>query len=486
MRRVDVIELNEGIRDVVDVDLAHLSGSPYSRPGVHTTIGDGRAVLRSRDTRYDVIHVGFTDTLSADSAQGFALAENNLYTLEAFDEYWDHLTPGGVLNVSRLRELVGEEALRVTVLTLASLERRGFDDPLRHVVVLRGVDLFGAEFGTVLARENPWTDAELAEIRELARERSGSEARRTGAEPVVLLAPDGEAVGEWAELRDASSVDAFCASYRVDVCAPTDDRPFFFNMRRPSQIFTSAERIDDTDPVRILVLTAAILLVLAAAGFALPLALGRRTVTRPSATSLVYFAAIGFGFLLLEIVLVQRFVLFLGFPTYALSVVLFALLLFTGVGSQLAARATRHRLRLGQALTLAAALVVTGAFGLAPVLDALIDLPFGARVAVTVALLAPVGLVLGVAMPIGLTRFAALHPDGVAYAWAVNGLASILASVLGVVAALFVGFRVTMLLAAACYLLALAHVVVGRWPAEQRRAGTLPTPSYTGAPGGRS
>jgi hypothetical protein len=216
--------------------------------------------------------------------------------------------------------------------------------------------------------------------------------------------------------------------------------------------------------VRILVLTAGILLVLAAAGFALPLAIGRRAVERPRASSLVYFAALGLGFLLLEIVLVQRFVLFLGFPTYALSVVLFALLLFTGVGSQLAARAVRPRARLAQALVLAVVLIVVGALVLAPVLAALIDLPFAARVAATVALLAPVGVVLGVAMPIGLTRFGGLYPEGVAYAWAVNGLASVLASVLGVVTALFFGFRVTMLLAAACYLVALVHTLVGRWP----------------------
>ncbi len=92
---VDVIELNSAIRDVVDNSLGDVSGSPYSREGVSTSIGDGRAILAARETRYDQIHIGFTDTLSANAAQGFALTENNLYTLEAFEEYLDHLTPRG-------------------------------------------------------------------------------------------------------------------------------------------------------------------------------------------------------------------------------------------------------------------------------------------------------------------------------------------------------------------------------------------------------
>jgi hypothetical protein len=170
-RRVDVIELNRQIRNVVDEDLGSYSGRPYSLPRVHTVAGDGRSTLARRDTRYDQIHLGFTDTLSANSAQAFALTEQNLYTVEAFDESLDHLKPDGVLNVSRLRRLVGDEALRVTVLMLETLRRRGISEPERHVVVALGRDVFGDVYGTVLARLRSYSDAELARIRSLARER---------------------------------------------------------------------------------------------------------------------------------------------------------------------------------------------------------------------------------------------------------------------------------------------------------------------------
>jgi hypothetical protein len=168
----------------------------------------------------------------------------------------------------------------------------------------------------------------------------------------------------------------------------------------------------------------------------------------------------------LEIVLTQRFVLFLGFPTYALSVVLFALLVFSGIGSLISTRLPVARRSLVIALSIAALLILGSAYALQPILRALIDLPFAARVAISVALLAPFGMVLGMAMPIGLRRFQALYPDSVPYAWGVNGVASVLASVLGVALAIQLGFAIATVIAGLCYVVALAHALLGRWPAS--------------------
>jgi hypothetical protein len=453
-RRVDVIELNRAIREIVDEDLARWSGSPYSLPGVSVDIGDGRSRLAARDTRYDVIHIGFTDTLSANSAAGFALTEANLYTREAYGEYFDHLAPGGVLSVSRLHRLVGDEALRATVLALAALEDQGVEQPERNVVVMLGRDIFNELYGTVLVRREPWSAAELDRIRTLARERGEG----------VAYAPGGPYQLEWADLAAAPGYEEFCRSYRLDVCPPTDDRPFFFNMTRlgdlaaappPGYFFT-------TDPVRVLALTLAVLLVLCAAAFGLPLLLAPSRAHPPLRT-MVFFAAIGLGFLLLEIALIQRFVLFLGFPTYALSIVLFSLLLSTGLGSLLSARVADPRRALLTALTFACGLLAVAAVGLQSLLAALIDLPFAARVALSVAMLAPAGVALGMAMPIGLTRLSGLHPGAVPWAWAVNGVTSVLASVLAVGVAITWGLTAVVVLALACYLAALLDAARGAW-----------------------
>jgi len=259
---------------------------------------------------------------------------------------------------------------------------------------------------------------------------------------------------------------AFCHDYRLDVCPPTDDQPFFFNMTRLSGLFEKPPPgyFFATDPLRILAVTLVILAVLSALAFGLPLRLMPST-ERPPLRAVLFFAAIGLGFLLLEIALIQRFVLFLGFPTYALSVVLFSLLAFTGIGSLLSTRRGEARRTLIGALALACVLIGAAAFGLQPLLRELVDWPFAARVLLSVVLLAPAGLALGTAMPIGLTRLVALHPRAVPWAWAVNGIASVLASVLAVAIAITWGFAVVTLIALASYLVALADAVCGRWPA---------------------
>lgn len=457
---VDVIELSAGNRTMVDVDLAAYSRSPYSHEQVHTVIGDGRSVLSARDTLYDQIHIGFTDTLSASSAQGFALTENNLYTVEAFQEYLDHLRPDGVLNVSRLLKLVGDEALRITVLALAALEANGVEDPRQHVIVILGRDILGPYTGTVLVRKRPFTPREVAFARALADQRAAG----------ILYAPGGPYQRSWRALAEAPDHRVFCEQYPLNVCPPTDDQPFFFSMRR----LGSGASLDrgyfyTADPVSVLMLTLLILVALSAIALALPMA-ALRGEGRPGAGALVFFAAVGLGFLLLEMTLIQRLVLFLGYPTYALSVVLFSLLVFSGVGSALSGRLRDARRALVTDLVVVTLLALALAFGLEPLLRALMPAPFALRVVIAMALLLPVGIALGVVMPIGLSRLAGLAPDGVPYAWAVNGFMSVVASVLGVAIAIHFGFTATTLVAGACYAIALLHAWLGRWP-EQASPG---------------
>jgi len=455
-RRVDVIELNREIRDMVDGELARWSGRPFSLPRVSVAIGDGRSTLAARDTHYDQVHIGFTNTLTAGSGQAYALSENNLYTVEAFEEYFDHLEPGGILSVSRLYRFAGDEVLRATVLALTALREQGVADPRRHIVVMLGRDTLRAFFGTVLVRLEPFTPAELARVRRLAAERTRG----------IVFAPGGPYRREWRRLAAASSPERFCEDYPVDVCAPTDNQPFFLNPVRlgdlgeplpPNSPFISRT------PFLVLLVALGILAALCTVAFVLPLALDRRA-DRPPAGALAYFAAIGLGFLVLEVVLVQRFVLFLGFPTYALSVVLFALLVFTGLGSMLSERLRDRRAGLVAALAAVTVIIVVAAFALQPLLRALIDLPFAARVALAVTLLAPPGLLLGMAMPIGLRRLAGLHPTGVAWAWGINGVTSVLGSVLAIFVAINWGFTAATLLAAACYAVAAGHARLGSWP----------------------
>lgn len=475
-RRIDVIELNRGIVQMVDQDMYRWSGSPYTLPGVHTVVGDGRSVLAGRSTRYQEIHIGFTDTLTANAATAFALTEENLYTVEAFQEYFDHLAPGGILNVSRLYKLTGDEALRITVLALRALQERHIAHPERNVVVLLGHDVLGELFGTTLAQLRPWTPAQLTRLRRLAA--------RQGLQ--IAYAPGGPDQLEWAQLARAPSLEAFCSGYRLNVCPPTDDKPFFFNMTRLSGIGSHQPGyIYTTDPLLVLLMTLAILLGLGLFAFLAPILLAARS-SRPTIGSLSYFVWIGLGYLMLEVVLIQRFVLFLGFPTYSLSIVLSSLLVFTGLGSLLTTRLrARERRALQASLAGVGAATVALSFALAPLLHALISLSFPARIALTVVVLAPLGCSMGMAMPIGLRRLEATHPGATPWAWAVNGIASVVASVLATAIAIEAGFAVATLAAAACYALALAHALAVPWPSRSSPAqlSDRPTRERAGAVG---
>jgi hypothetical protein len=456
-KRVDVIELNGAIVDVVDNALGKWSGSPYTLPGVHTTIGDGRSVLASRSTKYNVINIGFTDTLSGSSANALALSENNLYTVQGFEEYFNHLAPGGVLSVSRLYHLTGDEALRTTVLMLQALKAYGVKDPEQHVAVVLGRDLFGGEPGTVIASLKPFTPKQLTTIRTLGAQRG----------PGVAYAPGSPSLLEWKQLA-AENPETFCSTYRYNVCAPTDDKPFFFNMKRLSQIGESLPAVYSytIDPYMVLGITLGLLMILCAVAFGVPLAMVRRR-SRPPATSLLFFVAIGLGYLGMEIVMIQYFVLFLGFPTYSLTVVLFSLLLFTGLGALVSTRWRSPRRSLLVSLGVLTALLLVSALLLEPALRAMITLPFSLRVVITVGLLAPLGFTAGFAMPIGLRRFSALHPNAVPWAWGVNGIASVMAAALSVFVAITWGYAITTLAAAVCYMVAMAEVALSRWPSPR-------------------
>ncbi len=281
------------------------------------------------------------------------LSENNLYTVEAFQEYLDHLNPGGILAVTgAISSSVTRRCAATGALVLETLRRNGVEHPEQQVVVVLGRDLFDALFGTVLVKNEPFTPEELASIKKLAAERGDG----------VAFVPGGPYQLEWADLAAASSPSVFCHSYKLDVCAPTDDRPFFFNMKRLGDVGQQMQGYSyAVDPVLILFLTFGVILVLAVLGYVVPLLLAKH-ITRPPPGALAYFVLIGLGYLLVEAVFIQRFVLMLGYPTYSLSIVLAALLAFTGVGSWLSTKWPNERRGLLLSLTAATVLIAASAF----------------------------------------------------------------------------------------------------------------------------
>jgi len=457
------IEINPIIADtIMRGRYATYSRHLYQRPDVHMHVTDGRSYLRSTEQQFDVVQMTLVDTWASTAAGAFALSENNLYTVEAFSEYFEHLRPDGMIAITRWEFHEPREALRVVAVAMDALHGLGIANPARHFIVASegALDEDGIPV-VVLAKKSPFTVEEEAEVKTHL-------ARYSQLRPLYL--PSELARNPFGDLLASNDPYAFARQYAYNVAPVNDNAPFFFFTLKPSQILGHENLRAGVDwkvnlGVLVLLLVLVISLVAVVAFLILPLALhiGRM---RQSPFSLLYFVAVGLGYIMVEIAFIQRFVLFLGHPTYALTVVIFLLMLSSGAGS-LCSRRWLPRTQLAwMPITLVVLALLVDVFFLPHWLAAWVGLGFYSRVVISGLLLAPLGFGMGMPFPTGL-RALALGPavevsgalsdadSAVEWAWAMNAAASVLGSVLAMVIAIQFGLNVTLACGAAAYLLAL-------------------------------
>ncbi len=463
-RDVTGVEINPIIgTDIMRKLFPQLSRQLYLRPEVHIHIEDGRSFVRGSTEKYQVIQATLVDTWASTAAGAFALSENNLYTTDAFRDYLSHLTDDGLLTFTRWGFDPPRESLRLVSLAIAALGDLGEHDAARHVLVGRQegkaeLAKFGAQ-DTVIISRNALSDADAAMAR----------AAFEAAHMTALYVPGDSANNEFGQLLLAKNPVEYERNYRFDITPVSDDRPFFFYTVQPRDVrrflLESGRSIDVKVNVAVPKLFSALLVSIAAVGVILvlpPLVLGTRLPRERSVRSfLLYFLAIGAGYILIEVALIQKFVLFLGHPTYALTVVIFSMLVSSGLGSFLSRKLVNDRnSRLVAVLAVAAALVGLLAAIVQPVLSAGVGLPLAVRTIATVLLIAPAGFVMGIPFPTGLRLLEKRHEPSVRWAWSLNAAASVLGSVAALVLALYVGLVGTMLIGGGLYLCALVVVVV--------------------------
>ncbi|HEY3120232.1 MAG TPA: hypothetical protein VGL15_06380 [Vicinamibacteria bacterium] len=455
---ITAVELNPIVaRDVMSSEpFRSYSGDLYSQPGVRLIVDEARSFIRRSADRYDVIQGTMVDTWAATTAGAFALAENNLYTVEAFGDYLDHLTDDGLVSMTRWYVEPPDQLLRLVSLARASLEERGVVDASTRVMLIRGVPEEGGAraAATFLLKKSPFTEDETQEV-ERAAAASGFQ---------VLYTPRARPANAFTRLLEAREAKEVWASLDSNVAPTYDNSPFFFHSLRVRNLLQalpiSPEWRKTNLGVFVLIAVMAISIAVTLAFVLGPLALLRGRLlfgeTLRKLAFLLYFACLGAAFIVVEVALVQKSILFLGHPVYSLSVVLFSLLLATGIGSRLSGSVTVARLPRLLPLALAglALLVALYAACLSPVFYALIHLGRGSRIALTVSLLAPLGMAMGAPMPSGIRILAGQAPEIIPWAWGVNGAASVLGSVVALVVAMLAGFNQALLLGAALYALA--------------------------------
>ena len=448
-KRVLAVEINRNIMQVVNEHYGDFTGHLDRLPGVTFVYDEARSYLAREKERFDIVVVTFVDTFAATAAGAYALTENSLYTVEGWNVFLDRLNDDGLLAVSRA---VSPELGRLVALGRAALLRAGAKNPEQHLVLVTNphqTKLSVYPMGVLLVRKTPFGAAELARIHALARQLNFDVEVEPGAARTPLLRA-------LATGRDAEAV----AASGLDYDAPTDDKPFFFYMARPSAWLRLLG--GDASPISsaavVLATLLAVVTVLTLICIVLPLALARTRLAQGDAALLVYFGAIGTGFMLIEVSMLQRLIIFLGHPIYSLTVLLFVLLLAGGVGSYLSSRVVGDELQRRALPLLAAVPAVLAVAGLVTphLVASYAAAETPVRIAACAALLGVMGLFLGTLFPLGMRLATASRPELAPWLWAVNGATSVLASVLAVVIAMIFGIAASYWTGVASYVVAAA------------------------------
>ncbi|MGC9468697.1 MAG: hypothetical protein ACP5HS_08900 [Anaerolineae bacterium] len=443
-------------------------GSLYEADVVTLVNEEPRSFVRRADRRYEVVTLALTAPYRPIRSGAYSLGEDYRYTVQAFRDYLSCLVPEGVFVVSRWVQTPPSESLRTFALIISALEEAG-GDPTTQVVAFRGYAMM-----TYLVKVRPFSEAELGEIRNFVDERAFdmvfAPELSTGEVNQHNVLPSPVYYEAFRDLIEAEDREAWYAAYPFDVRPPTDDHPFFAHFFKWSQARQVLAELGKTwQPfggagyfVLLALLGLSALAALLLIGVPAVVGRWRRNGTqgqrRGLGRDLLYFGFLGIGFLFVEIPLMQRTILFLGHPAYAVTAVLFALLLFSGVGSMLSNRLADKLPIVLMALVL---LILFYGAGLSLAYQGFLALPWAARLGLTVLLLGPIGVLMGMPFPLGLRHLSGEAPGRLPWAWAVNGAMSVVASILSALIALSVGFTLVLLSAAVCY--AGAWWVARRW-----------------------
>ena len=457
---IDGVEINPQVVDLVRRDHAAFAGHLYERDEVRVHVAEARKfVARSADL-YDVIQVPLLDAFSASAAGLGALNESYLYTLEAMQALIRRLAPGGLLTITRWVDLPPRDGPKLFATAVRALTASGVETPADSLAWIRGW-----RTNTLMIKNGEFTDDDVAALVAFSSARSFDVIWHPGIAPqeanrfnrldepyfhdaaVALLGP---------------AANSFVAKYKYDIEPATDDRPYFFNTFR-WRLLPELVELRGRGGLGLLgwgypilaatFVQAAILTVILVP---LPLIfLGRATPAASGfvlkARVLAYFLALGFAFLFIEMVFIQKFVLFLGHPAFAWSGVLSTFLVFAGLGALASRRLAGRANPILIPLIGIAAMVLLYEFALPAFFEAAAPLSGPVRGAVSLLLIGPLAFWMGMPFPLGLARLGDNAPTLIPWAWAINGCASVLSPVLAIILAIHLGFTAVILLGVGLY-----------------------------------
>ncbi len=461
---IDAVELNPQMTELVQDTYAEFAGFVYDDPRVTVYPMEARGFVARSGSRYDLIHIGLLDSFAAAGAGVQAQSESYIYTVEAIAEYLEHTTAGGVLAITRWLKHPPRDGLKLIATAINALESLGVEHPGDRLAVIRSWNT-----STLLVKNGDLQADEIASIRRFAQSRSFDTAWLPDISPNETnrfnqLDRPYLYDGTMALLGDRA--DAFLERYKFYIAPATDNRPYYFH-------FFKWATLPEVMAVRTaggagliewgyLILTATLAQAALAGFFLILLPLARVERQWPAGTGVpmgAYFLLLGFSFLFIEMAFIQKFILFLAHPLYSVAVVLSGFLVFAGIGSACSTMLVQRLERLGRSpLPVVVGSIVLFALLylllLPPLFQRFIGYPDSTKIALSIALIAPLAVSMGMPFPLGLRRVAEIAPGFIPWAWGINGFASVISAVLATVLAIEFGFSAVVLLALLFYALA--------------------------------
>lgn len=472
-KTIDAVEINPATAFITSKKFASHINNFYSTPGVNLFVEDGRSFVRRTKNKYDIIGMYYTDSVLALSTGAYTLSDNFLYTKEAFSDYLDHLSDSGLIQIGRwaYRDKP-RETLRVFSIALAALRDKGYKNPSSHIIVISSRN---KEAGNIIFKKSPFAEEEKDKLLKFATANdleiwypkisSQKYNQSKYAAPFIELADDFENNQE----------QTFFSRYEFNVAPTTDDRPFFYNYNKVvSQSSTSSNPYYDSirGVWHIFVLAFMFInsLVLSVVLILLPLALAKKEVSVSKNKFIVYlyFMSIGFAFMLLEMGLLQKFVLFLGSPIYSMAVLIPAILIFAGLGS-FSSSFIRKKINIWipAVVFICAVLIFIFARLIPQISNIFLSSPLAIRILVTVLFVLPLTYLMGFAFPLALRAVCSRDNTLVPWVWAINGSSSVVASVVAIIIAMAFGFKLVLILASCFYVVAAVSALFFKYENER-------------------
>jgi hypothetical protein len=443
------VELNQQILDIHHGVLSRYSKRIIEDRRVELLCAEGRSALMRDPTRYDVIQMSGVDTWTSLTSGAYVLAENYLYTVEAIRGMYDHLTDNGILCIGLFARI---GPLRLLVNTWTVVENR-INGRFENSVACLSCD--DGLITVTLVKKGEFSSAELAALDQFTEQEGFPlvyHPHRTLGNPIERFVR-------------AADKPAFIRDFPLNISPTPDDRPYFHNYMKGINPFEAKQFFADPvamhgNPffifVQLLVSTIfAVVLIL------LPLTVShlKGLQRKHLGEFLVYFMGLGMGFIAIEISMMQKLVLFLGHPLYSVTVTLFAMLVFAGIGSLISERWFRSPTRLATLLPLGLAVLIALFIQLSPKMVAgCIGWPTWARFVLTGAVLTPISMLLGVPFAYGIRLVNRYNATIIPWAWAVNGCTTVIGSIVAVIFSMSFGFNSVLIGAVAAYFIAFLAV----------------------------